>query len=117
MILAKGTLLNRTTGLYVSLRTKCILTISGIIIFICRGSTSNFGYFQVPRSDTMAAAPTPSSSVPTKEQDWADISDDEEEEPAPTVKVDSLDLTSLSLNEKNKQATTGDSPQSRWLNR
>ncbi len=53
-------------------------------------------------------APT-SSSLPTKEQDWADISDDEQEEPVPTVKVDTLDLTSLSLNEKDKQATPGDS--------
>ena len=63
----------------------------------------------------MATAPTPSSSLPTKEQDWADISDEEEEEPVPTVKVDTLDLTSLSLNEKDKQATPGDSPQTRWL--
>ena len=55
----------------------------------------------------MATAPTPSTSLPTKEQDWADISDDEEE-PVPTVKVDTLDLASLSLNEKDKQATTGD---------
>jgi hypothetical protein len=58
----------------------------------------------------MATAPTTSSSLPTKEQDWADASDDEEEEPVPTVKIDTLDLTSLSLNEKGKQATTGDSP-------
>ena len=42
-----------------------------------------------------------------KEQDWADISDDDEEEQAPTVKVDadtdSLDLNSLSLADNAKQ--------------
>ena len=63
----------------------------------------------------MATAPTPSSSLATKEQDWADISDDEEEQPVPVVKVDTLDLTSLSLNEKGKQTTPGDSPQTRCL--
>jgi hypothetical protein len=48
----------------------------------------------------MTTATTPSK----KDQDWADISDDEEEAPVPTVKVDtdSLDLTSLSLTDKDK---------------
>ena len=48
------------------------------------------------------ATTTKASSVPSKEQDWADISEDEDEEPIPTVKVDSLDLNSLSLQDKNK---------------
>ena len=39
----------------------------------------------------------------SNEQDWADISDDEEEA-APTVKVDSLDLKSLSLTDKDASA-------------
>ena len=43
-----------------------------------------------------------SSTLVSREQDWADISDDEGEESSATVKVDSLDLTSLSLNDKNK---------------
>lgn len=64
------------------------------------------------RSDAMATVPTASSSLSAKEQDWADISDDEEEA-VPTVKVDTLDLTSLSLNEKDKQTAPGDYPQTR----
>src|SRR5271163_350992 len=41
-----------------------------------------------------------------KDQAWADISDDEEEPPVPIVKVDtdSLDLTTLSLTDKDKPA-------------
>lgn len=58
-----------------------------------------------------AASTTPvSTSVPSKEKesDWADVSDDDdEEESAATVKVDSLDLTSLSLQDKTKAAPTG----------
>jgi hypothetical protein len=54
----------------------------------------------------MVSAPPASSSLPSSEQDWADISDEGEDEPAPTVKVDSLDLTSLSLKDKDKTAPT-----------
>jgi len=43
---------------------------------------------------------TTSSSVPSKEPDWADISDDEEDLPTPVVKLDGLDLNSLSLQDK-----------------
>lgn len=43
------------------------------------------------------ATPTAVSSVTSKEPDWADISDDDDNEPTPVVKVDSLDLNSLSL--------------------
>jgi hypothetical protein len=50
---------------------------------------------------------TASQSRPKKEQDWADISDDEEEEVAPVVQVDSLDLSALSLNGKEKISSTG----------
>ena len=42
---------------------------------------------------------TTPASVPSKEQDWADVSDDDEEEPVPTV---NLDMNSLSLDDKNK---------------
>ena len=60
---------------------------------------------------TSTASTTPvSTSVPSKEKesDWADISDDEEEEEsAATVKVDSLDLTSLSIDDKTKAAPAG----------
>src|SRR5271154_5727295 len=64
-------------------------------------------------SDTMATVGSTNSSpsLAKKGQDWADILDDDEEETTPTVKVDTLDLTSLSLNEnKDKPAPTGDSP-------
>ena len=60
----------------------------------------------------MVTAPSSSTtSPPKKDQEWADISDDDEEDSAPTVKVDSLNLNSLSLNENNKEtpAPTGDS--------
>src|ERR1700685_101894 len=59
-------------------------------------------------SHNMTTATTPSK----KDQDWADISDDEEEAPVPTVKVDtdSLDLTSLSLTDKDKPAQTPAKP-------
>jgi hypothetical protein len=55
-------------------------------------------------SHNMTTATTPSK----KDQDWADASDDGEEESVPTVKVDtdSLDLTSLSLGDKDKPAQT-----------
>ena len=43
---------------------------------------------------------TTSASVPSKEPDWADISDDEEDGPTPVVKLDGLDLNSLSLQDK-----------------
>jgi hypothetical protein len=46
--------------------------------------------------------PTAVSSVPSKEQDWADISEDDDDKPTPVVKVDSLDLNSLSLQDKGK---------------
>jgi hypothetical protein len=71
-----------------------------------------FGNFPILPSRTMATAASTSSSpsLAKKGQDWADISDDEEET-TPTVIVDTLDLTSLSLNEnKDKPAPTGDSP-------
>lgn len=42
---------------------------------------------------------TTTASVPSKEQDWADIEDDDEEESVPTV---NLDMNSLSLDDKNK---------------
>lgn len=65
----------------------------------------------VVTSKMSAASTTPvSTSVPSKEKesDWADVSDDDdEEESAATVKVDSLDLTSLSLQDKTKAAPTG----------
>jgi hypothetical protein len=60
----------------------------------------------------MVTAPSSSTtSPPKKNQEWADISDDDEEDSAPTVKVDTLNLNSLSLNENNKEtpAQTGDS--------
>jgi len=48
---------------------------------------------------------TPPPATKPKETDWADISDDDEEETStPTVKVDSLDLNSLSLKEKSDDA-------------
>ena|SRR2546423_15209899 len=50
------------------------------------------------------ATPTTVSSVPSKEQDWADISDDDDNEPTPVVKVDSLDLNSLSLQDDKGKA-------------
>jgi hypothetical protein len=49
----------------------------------------------------MVTANTTSSTTPSKDQDWADISDDEEEEQPPTVQVD-IDLNSLSINDKDK---------------
>ena len=42
----------------------------------------------------------------SKKEDWADISDDDEE-PVPTVQLNSIDLSSLSLSEKNKTSTEG----------
>jgi hypothetical protein len=56
----------------------------------------------------MVTANTTSSTNPSKDQDWADISDDDEEEQPPTVQVD-IDLNSLSINDKDKAAPTGDS--------
>lgn len=55
-----------------------------------------------PHKQSIMATPTKPTSPLTKEQDWADISDDDNSEEAPTVQVDSLDLTSLSIDEKNK---------------
>lgn len=46
--------------------------------------------------------PAAVSSVPSKDKDWADISDDDDSEPTPVVRVDSLDLNSLSLQDKGK---------------
>jgi hypothetical protein len=43
----------------------------------------------------------------SKQQDWADISDDDEEEPVPTVHLDTVDMSSLSLNEKDKTIKEG----------
>jgi hypothetical protein len=43
----------------------------------------------------------------SKQQDWADISDDDEEESVPTIHLDTVDLSSLSLNEKDKTSTEG----------
>lgn len=50
----------------------------------------------------MATSTTPAKA---KETDWADVSEDDDEESTPTVKVDSIDLTSLSL--KDKAASAG----------
>jgi hypothetical protein len=49
----------------------------------------------------MATSTTPAKA---KETDWADVSEDDDEEPTPTVKVDSIDLTSLSLKDKAESA-------------
>jgi len=59
------------------------------------------------------ATPTAVSSVPSKEQDWADISDDDDNEPTPVVKVDSLDLNSLSLQDDKGKAKGIPSPDPR----
>jgi hypothetical protein len=40
----------------------------------------------------------------SKQQDWADISDDDEEESIPTIQLDSVDLSSLSLSDEGKAA-------------
>ena len=54
------------------------------------------------------ATPAKPTSLPTTEQDWADVSDDEDVDEAPTVQVDSLDLNSLSIDDKSKdKASTG----------
>ena len=71
-----------------------------------------FWNFFRPLSDTMATPAATPPSVSKQDQNWADVTDDEEEDSAPTIKVDTLDLTSLSLNEKNKDkpTPTGTSP-------
>jgi hypothetical protein len=43
----------------------------------------------------------------SKQQDWADISDDDEEESVPTIQLDSVDLSSLSLSDKGKATPEG----------
>jgi hypothetical protein len=43
----------------------------------------------------------------SKQQDWADISDDDEEESIPTIQLDSVDLSSLSLSDEGKAAPAG----------
>jgi hypothetical protein len=43
----------------------------------------------------------------SKQQDWADISDDDEEGSVPTIQLDSVDLSSLSLSDKGKAAPAG----------
>jgi len=58
-------------------------------------------------------APTKPVSPLATEGDWADMSDDAEADEAPTVQVDSLDLTALSIDDKNKEkssTSTGASP-------
>ena len=46
------------------------------------------------------------TTTPANEQEWEDASDNEEEL-APTIKVDSLDLSSLSIDEKVKGHSAG----------
>jgi hypothetical protein len=48
------------------------------------------------------ATPTKPTTLATTEQDWADVSDDDDIEEAPTVQVDSLDLNALSIDDKTK---------------
>jgi len=57
----------------------------------------------------MTTAPAePTTTLPSTEQDWADISDDDDdEETPPTVKVDSIDLNKLSINEKGNEKAPG----------
>jgi hypothetical protein len=58
------------------------------------------------------ATPTKLASLPSRKEDWADASDDDVEE-VPTVQIDSLDLNSLSIDDKNKdKAATGKQPPS-----
>jgi hypothetical protein len=49
----------------------------------------------------------PLFTMTSKHQDWADISDDEEEESVPTIQLDSVDLSSLSLSDKSKATPAG----------
>jgi len=51
-------------------------------------------------------APTKPASLPTAGDAWADMSDDAEAEEASTVHVDSLDLTGLSIGDKNEGKST-----------
>lgn len=55
----------------------------------------------------MVTSTTTSANAPSRDQDWADISDDEEDQP-PTVQVD-IDLNSLSISDKGKIAPPGES--------
>jgi hypothetical protein len=52
------------------------------------------------------ATPTKPTTLATTEQDWADVSDDDDIEEAPTVQVDSLDLNALSIDDKTKDKPT-----------
>jgi hypothetical protein len=54
--------------------------------------------------DSMTTTTTPSK---LRDTDWADVSDDGDEDTTPTVKVDSLDLSSLSLTSKENAASGG----------
>ena len=51
----------------------------------------------------------PPTSLPSTEESWADISDDEEDQVPETVKVDSIDLNKLSINDKEKSPTASTS--------
>jgi len=51
------------------------------------------------------SAQTKPASLPTEDA-WADMSDDADAEEAPTVRVDSLDLTALSIGDKNEGKST-----------
>src|SRR5271154_5226632 len=57
----------------------------------------------------------PLFTMTSKQQDWADISDDEEEESAPTIQLDTVDLSSLSLSDKGKATPVGKYPSQRAL--
>ena len=46
------------------------------------------------------------STTPATEQEWEDASDNEEDS-APTIRVDSLDLSSLSIKEQDKGPSEG----------
>ena len=60
----------------------------------------------------MATAATASTSLPTKEHDTTDMSN-KDEEISPTVDVDSLDLSLLSLNGKGETNLPSESPKRR----
>jgi len=62
-----------------------------------------------PRTTMTTETAKPPTSLPSTEESWADISDDEEDQVPETVKVDSIDLNKLSINDKEKSPTASTS--------